>query len=81
MIYKSPAEVGDPQFLAKQDQQYKPYAAGYEQNSQARTFNELRMRRRREEVDAGAVWRDKTKGVPEGVSYKRVSAFKLDAGD
>jgi hypothetical protein len=74
-------EVGDPEFLARQERQYKPYAKGYEENSHVRTFNELRLRRVRESVDAGEVWRQKTKGVPEGVSFKRVSAFKLDNGD
>jgi hypothetical protein len=79
--YKYAEDVGDPVFLAKQDAQYKPYAQDATKDSQVRTFNELRMRRIRDNVAAGEVWRQKTKGVPEGVSFKRVSAFKLDSGE
>ena len=46
-----------------------------------RTYNELKLRRIRENVEVGEIWRQKIKGPPEGVSFKRVSAFKLDNGD
>ncbi|GMI02171.1 hypothetical protein TrST_g14258 [Triparma strigata] len=71
----------DPEYLESQKSQYKPYTQPYETNSAVRTYSELKMRRIRENIEVGEVWRQKTKGVPEGVSFRRVSAFKLDNGD
>jgi hypothetical protein len=45
LIYQAAPDVGDPQFLAHQEAQYKPYAKGYEENSNVRTYNELKLRR------------------------------------
>ena len=73
--------MGDPAFLAQQNAQYKPYTQSYSVKSDVRTFNELRMRRIRENIELGDKWRQKQRGVPENVSFRRVSAFKLDNGD
>ncbi|GMH87730.1 hypothetical protein TrVE_jg2812 [Triparma verrucosa] len=81
LSYETIPEVGDPEYLESQKSQYKPYTQPYETNSAVRTYNELKMRRIRENIEVGEVWRQKTKGVPEGVSFRRVSAFKLDNGD
>jgi len=82
LVYETLPEVGDPRFLANQERQYKPYAKGYEENSNVRTYNELKLRRIRESVEIGEKWRSKLKGgPPPGVSFKRVSAFKLDNGE
>lgn len=79
--YETLPDVGDTEYLESQKKQYKPYATPYEHNSHARTFNELKLRRIRENIAVGEVWRQKMKGPPPGVSFKRVSAFKLDNGD
>ena len=73
-------EVGDPEFLKKQNEQYKPYAAPQEKRSNARNFHELKQQRVREAVESGEKWRKNMKGPPPGVSFKRVSAFKMDDG-
>lgn len=80
--YSQPAEVGDPTFLAQQNAQYKPYTQSYDVKSDVRTFNELRMRRIRENIESGEVFqRNRQRGIPENVNFRRVSAFKLDNGD
>ena len=74
-------EVGDEQFLMKQEAQYKPYAAPVQKKSNVRSFNELKHKRIRECIEEGEKWRKNLKGPPPGVSFKRISAFKMDDGN